>query len=88
MKLINTAVDEVRKAETKEQNILRGQRYFFLKNRENLTETQLKSLQAIESMSKLNLKTVKAYHIRENFQGIYKEATKERFEKSLKKWYF
>ena len=88
MKLINTAVDEVRKAETKEQNILRGQRYLFLKNRENLTETQLKSLQAIESMSKLNLRTVKAYHIRENFQGIYKEATKERFEKSLKKWYF
>ena len=88
MKLINTAVDEVRKAETKEQNILRGQRYLFLKNRENLTETQLKSLQAIESMSKLNLKTVKAYHLRENFQGIYKEATKERFEKSLKKWYF
>jgi len=39
-------------------------------------------------MSKLNLKTVKAYHIRENFQGIYKEVTKERFEKSLKKWYF
>jgi len=88
MKLINTAVDEVRKAETREQNILRGQRYLFLKNRENLTESQLKSLQTIESMSKLNLKTVKAYHIRENFQKIYKEATKEGFEKCLKKWYF
>ena len=88
MKLINTAVDEVRKTETREQNILRGQKYLFLKNRANLTDLQLKSLQIIESMSKLNLKTVKAYHIRENFQEIYKEATKERFEKSLKKWYF
>ena len=39
-------------------------------------------------MSKLNLKTVKAYHIRENFQEIYKEETREGFEKSLKKWYF
>ena len=88
MKIINTAVDAVRKAETKEQHILRGQRYLFLKNRQKLKESQLKQLQAIESMSKLNLKTVKAYHIRENFQQIYKEATKEGFEKSLKRWYF
>lgn len=88
MKIINNAVDEVRKAEVKEQEILRGQKYLFLKNRANLTETQKKSLSAIESMSRLNLKTVRAYHIRENFQGIYKEKTQEDFEKSLKKWYF
>jgi transposase len=88
MKVINEAVDAVRKAETKEQNILRGQKYLFLKNRENLTETQLKTLQSIESLPKLNLKTVRAYHMRENFQEIYKEKTREGFEKSLKRWYF
>ena len=88
MKIINNAVDEVRKAEVKEQEILRGQKYLFLKNRANLTELQKESLKAIESMSRLNLKTVRAYHIRENFQGIYKEKTRENFEKSLKKWYF
>lgn len=88
MKIINKAVDTVRKAEVKEQEILRGQKYVFLKNRANLTETQKKDLKAIESMSKLNLKTVKAYHIRENFQCIYQEKTQEAFEKSLKKWYF
>jgi len=33
-------------------------------------------------MSKLNLKTVKAYHIRENFHEIYKEENREGFEKS------
>lgn len=49
---------------------------------------QKESLKAIESMSRLNLKTVRAYHIRENFQGIYKEKTRKDFEKSLKKWYF
>src|SRR5271169_6798703 len=87
MKIINAAVDNVRKAETKEQWLLRGQRYLFLKNRENLTESQLKTLQNIESMPRINLKTVKAYHIRENFQEIYKEATPEGFEKALKKWY-
>jgi transposase len=88
MKIINKAVDEVRKAEVEEQEILRGQKYLFLKNRDNLTETQKKSLKAIESMPRLNLKTVRAYHMRENFQKIYGEETQDNFEKSLKKWYF
>ena len=38
-------------------------------------------------MSRLNLKTVRAYHIRENFQDVYKELTKENFERALGKWY-
>ena len=88
LKVINTAVDAVRKEETREQALLRGQKYLFLKNRENLTESQLKTLQSIESMPRLNLKTVRAYHIRENFQEIYKEQTREGFEKTLKQWYF
>jgi transposase len=88
MKIINTAVDAVRKTEIKEQDLLRGQKYLFLKNRENLTETQIKTLNAIESMPRLNLKTVRAYHIRENFQDIYKEETREGFVRALKKWYF
>jgi len=88
MKIINAAVDNVRKSETKEQWLLRGQKYLFLKNRKNLTESQLKALKNIESMPRINLKTVKAYHIRENFQEIYKEVTPEGFEKALKRWYF
>ena len=88
LKTINAAVDSVRKAETHEQDILRGQKYLFLKNRENLTESQLQTLQSIESMPRLNLKTMRAYHIRENFQEIYKEETKEGFERALKRWYF
>ena len=88
MKIINTAVDDVRKAETKEQDLLRGQKYLFLKNRQNLTESQLTILKTIESMPRLNLKTVRAYHIRENFQEIYKEEIREGFERALKKWYF
>lgn len=88
MKIINTAVDDVRKAEAQQQDLLRGQKYLFLKNRENLTESQRTTLKAIESMPRLNLKTVRAYHIRENFQEIYKEETREGFERTLKKWYF
>ena len=74
MKIINTAVDDVRKAETREQDLLRGQKYLFLKNRQNLTESQRTFLASSESMPRLNLKTVRAYHIRENFQ----ENTKKR----------
>jgi transposase len=88
MKVINVAVDEVRKTEAKQQYLLRGQKYIFLKNRQNLTELQLKTLHALESMPRLNLKAVRAYHIRENFQEIYKEETREGFERALKKWYF
>ncbi len=88
MKVLNVAVDEVRKSEAKQQDLLRGQKYVFLKNRQNLTESQLKTLHSLESLPRLNLKTVKAYHIRENFQEIYKEETQEGFERALKKWYF
>jgi transposase len=88
MKIINKAVDTVRKEESKTNEILRGQKYLFLKNRDNLTEAQAKSLRGIESMPRMNLKTVKAFHLRENFQEIYKEPTKEGFEEALKKWYF
>lgn len=88
MKIINVAVDKVRKAEAKQQYLLRGQKYVFLKNRDNLNKSQLKILNSLESMPQLNLKTVRAYHIRENFQEIYKEKTQESFESALKKWYF
>jgi transposase len=66
MKIINSAVDEVRKKELKEQDILRGTRYLWLKNRSNLTKAQKDTLKEIESMPGLNIKTIKAFHIREN----------------------
>ncbi|MDY6857568.1 MAG: ISL3 family transposase [Thermodesulfobacteriota bacterium] len=88
MKIINNAVDEVRKEEIREQDILRGTKYLWLKNRENLTDAQKETLMAIESMPHQNMKTVRTLHIRENFQLIYKEPTGESFERMLKKWYF
>lgn len=88
MKIINSAVDKVRRAEVKIQDILRGQKYIFLKNRKNLTQSQLAALKYIESMPKINLKTMRAYHIRENFQQIYEEIDRAGFVAALKKWYF
>jgi len=88
MKVLGTAVDYVRKTESSTRKELRKTRYLWLKNRGNLSAAQREALEAIESMPRLNLKTVRAYHMRENFQEIYKETDKEGFVGKLKKWYF
>lgn len=88
MKVINEAVDRVRRDEVIGQAVLRKTRYLWLKNRANLTEKEKKRLAEIESMPKLNLKTVRAMHIRENFQSLYLENDKAVFERGLRKWYF
>jgi transposase len=88
MKVLGKAVDEVRKKEVKEQEMLRGTRYLWLKNRANLTDKQKETLNTMESLSRYNIKTVRAFHIRENFQLAYQESTCQGFEATLKKWYF
>lgn len=86
MMMINNAVNEVRIAEKKENDDLKGSKYIFLKNPENLTEKEKKKF---ESISNQNLKTLRAYHIRLEFQkNFWKSATREDAEKYLKKWYF
>ena len=87
MKIINKAVDEVRRSEAKLESILKDCRYVVLKNRKNLTDKQNQKLSEL-MISKLNLKTLRAYHIRETFQDLYKSETKDEFVLLLKKWYF
>ncbi len=87
VKMLNKAVDKVRKEESKTMFILRKSRYVFLKNKKNLKESERKKLEEIQ-MSTLNIKSLRALHIRENFQEIYKSETKEEFIILLKKWYF
>jgi transposase len=87
MKVINEAVDKVRRAEAKDNDLLKNTRYIFLKNHNNLTKKQSEKMTGL-SMPKLNLKSIRALHIRENFQEIYHAANYKDFEKLLKKWYF
>ena len=87
MKIINKAVDQVRREEVITQPILVNARYALLKNEANLTKNQKKKLEELQ-LPKLNLKSIRALHIRENFQEIYKASTEEDFETLLKKWYF
>jgi len=87
LKIINEAVDKVRKEEAKELHILKSTKYIFLKNSKSLTKMQSQKLTEL-SISKLNLKSIRALHIRENFQEIYHAQSQQDFEKLLKKWYF
>ena len=88
MKILNEAVDRVRRDEVYEQRVLRNTRYLWLRNRISLTAKQRQRLEAIESMPELNLKTVRALHIRENFQEIYAERNKDGFIERLTQWHF
>jgi transposase len=87
IKIINKAVDEVRRQEVKSEKILKGTRYALLKNEWNLTTKQSRMLNEL-TMSKLNLKSLRAYHIRKKFQEIYSAENESMFEELLKKWYF
>ena len=87
MKIINKAVNDVRKQEAVTQSILKGNQYVFLKNEKNLTVAQRQTRQEL-SMPGLNLKSIRALHLRENFQEIYKAQTVKDFEALLKAWYF
>ena len=87
MKMINDAVGEVRKEEAKEVAVLKGTKNLFERNRHNMTEKQLQYMQQKLEIRSLNLKTVRAYHLKESFQEIYKADTEEEFERLLEEWY-
>ncbi len=87
IKIINEAIDSVRKEESKNNPILKNSKYVFLKNRNNFTTKQKEKYEEIK-LSKLNIKTFKAMQIREAFQQLYQTNDKYQFENLLKKWYF
>lgn len=86
MKLLNEAVDQVRREEQRQRPELKGSRYVWVKNPENLTQTQLALLDGLD-VAKLNLKTARAYQMRLNFQELW-SLRDEIAEAFLKRWYF
>ena len=85
MKIVNEAVDLVRRAEQRSRPELRKSRYVWLKNQANLTTTQHATL---ASIADLNLKTARAYRIRLAFQELYLQTSREAALAFFKKWYF
>lgn len=87
IKLINEAVDEVRRAEQAElPEVLHKTRYLWLKNPDNLSHQQLKQLLGFLE-SQQTLKTARAYRLKLSFQQLFNQ-NKGDAERFLKDWYF
>lgn len=86
MKLLNGAVDGVRRQEQRERPELKRSRYVWTTNPENLTPGQFSLLDALHVPS-LKLKTARAYHMRLAFQEFWTTPV-ERAPVFLKQWYY
>ena len=84
VKLVNDAVDKVRRDEVRQRPELRRSRYLWLKNANRLSADQTAQL---GSLSAMNLKTARAYHLRLAFQDIYAEPSRAWAEFVLDQWY-
>jgi len=89
MSHMNKAIDEVRAKETKEikakgkKPVLTGSRWCLLKRPENLTDNQVDRL---ADLLKCNLKTVRAYLLKEDFQRFWQYISPAWAGKFLDEW--
>lgn len=84
IKLVNDAVDEVRRQERHANTLLKGTRYLWLKNVENLSDAEKSSLASLEGA---NLDTVQAWQMRLNLQDVFKVASPAGAARFLKRWH-
>jgi len=86
---LNKAVDEVRAAEAKHlaregfEPVLKHSRWCFLKNKENLTDPQWTKL---KDLLRYDLKSVRAYLLKESFQGVWEYASVHWAGRYLEGW--
>lgn len=83
VKLLNEAMDKVRKVERLEHDDLKGHKYTFLKNRQNLTDKQEKSL---TDMIELYPNLGKAYRLKVLFNDLWEMPSKEFATAFLTDW--
>lgn len=83
VKLLNEAMDKVRRAERIEHEALKGHKYTFLKNRQNLTDKQEKSL---TEMIELYPNLGKAYRLKVLFNDLWEMPNKTAATAFLTNW--
>ena len=85
IKIMNEALSQVRSEESRLfPEMMKGSRYAFLKNPENLTEKQDETL---TKLCNYRLKTARAYLLKLALQDVYFATTREEAEGRLKSWY-
>ncbi|MGI6625617.1 MAG: ISL3 family transposase [Limnochordia bacterium] len=85
MKLMGDAVDNVRREESKETDALKKTRYLWLSNPKNLNADQTEKL---SSLTKLNLKTARAYRLKLALAEFFEQEDYSSAEAHLKSWYY
>jgi transposase len=85
VKILNEAVDAVRRDEQKNRPELKRSRYLWLKNDTSLSDSQRERR---DSLAKSHLKTARAWQIRLTFQQFYHQPSRDVAEAFLKRWYF
>ncbi len=85
MKLMNEAVDQVRREEQAHNTNLKRTRYIWLKNPENLTSRQVKELGSLKDM---HLKTSRAHDLKLSLRDFWNIRDPILAELYLRKWYF
>jgi transposase len=83
IQLVNRAVDEVRRQERRKNPLMKGARYIFLKNKDNLTQAQCLRLAALEGT---NLDTLQAWQIRINLQDVFDRPSVASARRFLQTW--
>lgn len=84
VKLLNEAMDTVRKQERKEHAELKGHKYLFLKNKNNLTAAKAAELEDLITL----LPTLgKAYRLKELFNDLWEQDNKEDALVFLNDWF-
>ena len=83
VKLLNEAMDKVRKAERKEHEELKGHKYTFLKNHENLSETKQ---QELAEMIQLYPTLGEAYRLKVLFNDLWTMPDKPAAHAFLDQW--
>jgi transposase len=85
-KLLNDAIEKVRRQERRERPELAGSRYIWTKNPENLTPGQFARLELLRAR-RFNLRTARAYHMRLTFQEFW-SLSGARAKAFLDRWYY
>jgi len=86
--LLNKALDDVRKAEqaklnTEEGKVLKGSRFLFLSNYENLVDEKQEQL---KNLLEINAPLFKAHALKEQFRGFWNLSREEDAERFLDQW--
>lgn len=83
VKLLNEAMNQVRIAERKEHDALKGHKYTFLKNRENLSD---KKEQELDELIKLYPTLGEAYRLKVLFNDLWEMPDKPAADAFLRQW--